>query len=49
MTSLGPDIPEDELYDPLDEFGWQEMDSDPDYATEGAGDFDEFQHHRDEL
>ena len=49
VTSLGPEMPEDELYDPLDEFGGQEMNPDPNHmADEGGGDF-EFQHHRDEL
>ena len=48
VASLGPEVPEDELYDPSDEFGGQEMYSDPDHAMEGGGDF-EFQHQRDEL
>lgn len=42
------DPPEgDELYDPLKEFGGQEMDPDPDHVTEGGGDFDH--HRKDEL
>jgi thioesterase domain-containing protein len=43
ISNMAPEMPEDELYDPLDEFGWQEMNPDLDHA-EGGGD-----HHRDEL
>ena len=38
---------DDEYYSPLDEFGGQGMDYDPDDMTEGGGDF--AQHQRDEL
>lgn len=51
MVSLpeGEEIPEhDELYDPLDEFGGQEMDHEPDHTTEGGGDF-EYHTQKDEL